>query len=150
MTRINKTALVHFSIHDMYALVTDIKSYPKFLPWCQDVKVLSYAETGVVDETKVVAEMTMGSVGLNKTFTTTNVLKRDESIDIYLLEGPFSRLQGHWKFLNLGGVGCKIALEMEFAISNRLLRASLGPVFTKIVDGQIDAFIKRANLLYAK
>lgn len=144
MIHIHKTALVPYRSHDMFTLVNDIDAYPRFLPWCKSTTILSQTSS------QIVATITMGGVGLEKSFTTTNVIKTDESIEIHLLEGPFSQLQGRWTFQPLGEEGCKISLTMEFEISNQLLRMSLGPIFSKIVNSLVDAFVQRANELYGK
>lgn len=137
-------ALVPYANCDMFALVNQIIDYPKFLPWCKSVTIHSQTES------EVVATINMGSAGLKKAFKTTNVIKPNEFIEMRLLEGPFSHLLGHWNFHELGKEGCKISLDLEFEISNPVLRLSLGPVFTKIANTLVDAFIKRANELYGK
>ncbi|MCK5523902.1 MAG: type II toxin-antitoxin system RatA family toxin [Thiomargarita sp.] len=144
MTRIHKMALVPYTAQEMFALVSNITDYPKFLPWCQSV--LLHSQT----ESEVVATIKMGSVGLKQAFTTTNVIKPHQWIKMRLLKGPFSHLQGDWHFQSLGNEGCKISLNLEFEISNRLLKMSLGPIFTKIANTLIDAFVKRADELYGK
>jgi len=144
VTRIHKMALVHYTVHDMFALVSNISDYPKFLPWCKSVIVHSQTES------EVVATIKMGGAGLRHAFTTTNVMKPDRAIEMRMLKGPFSHLQGHWDFRPLGKEGCKISLNLEFEISNRLLSMSLGPVFTKISNTLVDAFVKRAHELYGK
>lgn len=37
MPQISRTALVPFSVEQMYQLVNDVKSYPDFLPGCTGV-----------------------------------------------------------------------------------------------------------------
>ena len=144
MTRIDKTAIVPYSAHDMFVLVNNITDYPKFLPWCKSITIHSQTES------EIVATLLMSGAGLEKSFTTTNVIKSDESIDMRLIKGPFRHLEGHWQFHSLGKEGCKISLNMAFEISNPLLRMSLGTVFTKITDNLVDAFVKRANQLYGR
>jgi ribosome-associated toxin RatA of RatAB toxin-antitoxin module len=144
VTRIDKTAIVPYTVHDMFVLVNNITDYPKFLPWCKSITIHSQTES------EIVATLLMGGAGLEKSFTTTNVIKPDESIDMRLLKGPFRHLEGHWQFQSLGEKGCKISLNMAFQISNPVLRMSLGPMFTKITDNLVDAFVKRANQLHGK
>lgn len=144
MTKIHKTAIVPYSAEQMYVLVNDIETYPQFLPWCKSASILS--ENG----THLVASIAMGISGLEKSFTTNNVLKPNDSIEMRLLEGPFSHLHGFWKFQPLGDDGCKISFDMQFEITNKLLKMTLGPVFSKIVSSLVDAFVKRANELYGK
>jgi ribosome-associated toxin RatA of RatAB toxin-antitoxin module len=141
---IHKTAVVPYPVQDIFALVSNITEYPKFLPWCKAVTVLSQTETGII------ANIAMGNIGLEKSFTTQNLIKPNEWIEMRLVEGPFSHLQGYWHFRPLGDKGCKIALSMEFEISNKLLRLALEPVFTMIANSLVDAFVKRAKEVYGK
>ncbi len=142
MTRIHKTALVPYKVEEMFTIVNGIREYPKFLPWCKSVTI--HSET----ESNIVATIQMGGAGLEKAFTTTNVIQPNKRIEMRLLKGPFSHLSGDWEFQSLGNDGSKISLDLEFNISNPLLRLSLGPVFSKIANSLVDAFIKRANELY--
>ena len=41
MKHVKKSVLLWYSPHEMYSLVTDIPSYPQFLPWCERAEVLS-------------------------------------------------------------------------------------------------------------
>ncbi len=142
MTRIHKTALVSYTVEEMFTIVNGIREYPKFLPWCKSVTI--HSETG----SEIVATIKMGGVGLEKAFTTTNVIQANKRIEMRLLEGPFSHLEGNWNFQSLGKDGCKVSLELDFDISNTLLRMSLGPVFSKIANSLVDAFVQRAEELY--
>ena len=148
MIHVQKTALVPYSLSEMYRLVSNVKGYPEFLPWCQAVVIESQTETE--EETRLTATIKMGSIGLGHAFSTDNILRQNESIHIELLKGPFNHLQGHWHFKALGDIGCKISLDMKFEISNKLLSVSLSPIFAKILNSLIDAFIKQANELYGK
>lgn len=147
MTHIHKTAIVPYSAADMYCLVNAIENYPKFLPWCKATIVHRRTDT------EIAATIKMGSIALGKAFSTQNVLIPNERIQMHLVEGPFSQLEGLWLFQPLGDddsdvVGCKIALTMDFEISNPLLRKGLTPVFSQIVNNLMDAFIKRAHECY--
>lgn len=144
MKHIHKSAVVPHKVEDMFILVNNITDYPKFLPWCKSVKVSSRTETGIV------ATIAMGGIALEKSFTTNNIIKPNEWIEMRLVEGPFSQLQGFWHFKPLGDKGSKISLSMEFEISNKLLRLALEPAFTKIANTLVDAFVKRAEELYGK
>lgn len=128
----------------MFVLVEDIEKYPDFLPWCKKTRILTRETDGVQ------ASITLSKSGLEKTFTTRNQMKTDEWLEMRLLKGPFSRLFGRWRFHPLGESGCKVTLDMDFEFSNPLLRMTLGPVFSHIVNSLVDAFIHRAGALYGK
>ncbi|OGA18022.1 MAG: ubiquinone-binding protein [Betaproteobacteria bacterium RIFCSPLOWO2_12_FULL_63_13] len=144
MITISRSSLVGYSAEKMYALVEDIESYPKFLPWC------SGAEISVREGTRTVATMHVNFHGIRESFTTENANVPSRMIAMELLSGPFRHLRGHWQFTPLSGEGCKIEFRLEYEISNRLLAKLIGPVFQHIGNSFVDAFIRRAERIYAR
>jgi ribosome-associated toxin RatA of RatAB toxin-antitoxin module len=142
VAKVSKSALVSHSAADMYALVNDIESYPRFLPWCRSTEVLSRNQ----EEIRATIEIAKGS--LSKTFTTQNRLRPEKMIEIHLLDGPFRRLEGAWQFQELRKDACKVSLDLEFEFANPLVRMTLGPIFGHIADTMVDAFCKRAREVY--
>jgi ribosome-associated toxin RatA of RatAB toxin-antitoxin module len=72
-----------------------------------------------------------------------------------LVEGPFSTLEGTWQFMPLGepvGEGgrqaCKVTLDLRYAFAGRALDAVLSPVFDRVANTLIDAFVARAEVVY--
>ena len=120
MTAIRRSALVPYSAHEMFALVADVPSYPQFLPWCGGARIVSANEDGMT------AAIDIAYSGVHKTFTTRNLHQKDKMIDIRLLDGPFSYLQGFWRFNALDERACRISLDLEFEVANRLVRGG-GP-----------------------
>ena len=144
MATVQKSALVLYSAADMYALVNDVESYPQFLPWCRSARVDHYTEY----EVRATIEMAKG--GVHKSFTTVNRVQKNKMINIRLLEGPFKRLEGYWRFEPLRADACKISLDMEFEFASQLLRMAIEPVFKQIANSLVDAFCQRAVELYGK
>jgi ribosome-associated toxin RatA of RatAB toxin-antitoxin module len=143
MPCINRHALVPYTPAEMFALVDDVEAYPSFLPWCRQARVLARSD----DEVRATIELAKGSI--RKSFTTCNRLQRDKMIEMRLVEGPFSRLEGFWRFDALtDGRSSKVALDLEFEFSNRLVAMAIGPVFNQIANTLVDAFVKRANETY--
>lgn len=126
----------------MFALVDDVEAYVEFLPWCSGSTVLTRSAT------EVTARLAISHSGFQKTFATRNVYGTNNSISMYLLEGPFKRLEGVWQFLPLGEQGCKIALDLEFEFSNRLVGMTFGPLFGQMAGSLVDAFTQRAGVIY--
>ncbi len=144
MTAISKSALVHYTPAEMYALVIDIEAYPQFLPWCSGSAILSQDE----DEVRARVELSKG--GVEKTFTTSNRHQQDKMIEMRLVEGPFRHLEGFWRFDPLGDGACKVSLDLEFEFASRMLGLVVGPVFSQIANTLVDSFQKRAVDVYGK
>jgi coenzyme Q-binding protein COQ10 len=145
VTAIHRSALVPYSAREMFELVADIPSYPKFLPWCGGAQILSREA-----EDAVIASIDIDYHGVHKTFTTRNLLQRDKAMEIRLLDGPFSFLQGFWNFAALGDGASKITLDLEFEVANRLVGTVLTPVFSKLANQLVDSFHRRARALYGE
>lgn len=142
MTTIRKSALVPFSAEEMYALVADIESYGKFLPWCGGARVVERHAGNVT------AAVDIAYRGVHKTFTTRNVLDPGRQMELRLVDGPFRRLHGYWRFEALDDKACKVSLDLDFEFSSRLLEFAVGPVFSSIANGLVDSFRKRAEEVY--
>ncbi|WP_016599786.1 SRPBCC family protein, partial [Yersinia pestis] len=48
MPQISRSALVPFSVKQMYQLVNDVRSYPEFLPGCTGSRVLDATENEMI------------------------------------------------------------------------------------------------------
>lgn len=142
MTTISRSALVPHSAEAMFDLVNDVDRYQEFLPWCGGSEVLSRGE----DEMR--ARIVIAKAGLEKAFTTHNRFQRGKMLEMRLVEGPFRRLDGYWRFQPLREDASKVSLDLEFEFSNPILKMALSKVFTQIASTMVDAFVKRAEELY--
>jgi ribosome-associated toxin RatA of RatAB toxin-antitoxin module len=144
MKTVHKSVLIWYSAQEMFSLVIDVASYPEFLPWCDRASVR------VQDEHGMTAEIGIAFGGIHQTFTTRNEHVPAREVRMRLVEGPFSRLDGDWKFIHLGEGqrACKVELELHYGFDNAALSALIGPVFDKIAGNLVDAFVKRAEQVY--
>lgn len=146
MKTVSKSVLIWFSPAEMYALVTGVADYPKFLPWCDHSTVVATDATGMT------AEIGISIGGIRQRFTTRNEHTEGEKVVIRLVNGPFSKLDGVWRFIALGDGSqraCKVELTLNYGFDNATLAKLVGPVFDKIAGTLVDAFVKRAEHVYA-
>ena len=143
MALIEKSVLVPYSTEQMFALVDNVADYPKFLPWCGGASVTS------VDGSTVHATVHIDYHHIKQSFTTENVRKAPHCIDITLEDGPFQHLDGSWHFIPLSESACKIELKLHYEFSHKLLEKVFGPIFHYITNSLVDAFVHRAEKVYA-
>jgi ribosome-associated toxin RatA of RatAB toxin-antitoxin module len=146
MKNVHKSVLIWYTPEEMFALVTDVARYPEFLPWCDHAAVLALEPDGMK------AEVGISIGGIRQTFTTRNTHLAGREVRMKLVDGPFSNLDGSWKFAPLGDGGqraCKVSLEMHYGFKSGALAALVGPVFDRIAGSLVDAFVKRAEQVYA-
>ncbi len=144
MKVIEQQALVMHSAKDMFDLVNNIKSYPDFLPGC----VGSWIEEKQDNWLQARLELKKG--GIRQYFTTRNTITNDHRIEMELVEGPLSSLNGYWLFTALSEKACRINLHLTFSIDNPLLRMTAGPLFEQLTGTMVNAFCKRADQIYGK
>jgi ribosome-associated toxin RatA of RatAB toxin-antitoxin module len=97
------------------------------------------------------ARLHLHFAGLRHTFTTRNVNTLDESVVMALVDGPFSDLDGTWRFLPIGAAGtacCRVEFDLRYAFSSRALEAVLSPVFDRVANTFVDSFVQRAEQVY--
>lgn len=145
MKSVHKSVLIWYSAEEMFALVTDVARYCEFLPWCDRASVIALEPDGMK------AEIGIAFGGIHQTFTTRNTHVPGREVRMKLVDGPFSNLDGCWKFQPLGQAGqraCKVTLELQYSFKSAALAAVVGPVFDKIAGNLVDAFVKRAEQVY--
>jgi len=146
MKAVQKSVLIWYTPQEMFDLVVDVPSYPEFLPWCDRAEVLER------EGDLMVARLHLVFAGIHQSFTTRNRNVPGVSVDLELVDGPFSRLEGHWRFHPLGEQGapkaCRIEFSLSYAISSRALAFVIGPVFDRIANTLVDAFVKRAEQIH--
>jgi ribosome-associated toxin RatA of RatAB toxin-antitoxin module len=144
MAVVQKTVLLAFSAEQMFALVEKVEDYPAFLPWCGGVEVKQRSPE------KLVATISIAYHGIKQSFTTENQNTAPRHMQMKLVEGPFSQLDGQWHFKPLREDACKVEFELHYEFSSKVLEKLIGPVFTIIANSFVESFCKRAEEVYGK
>ena len=145
MKHVKKSVLLWYSAPEMYALVTAVEAYPAFLPWCEKAEVLDQTGDGMT------ARLHLHYAGLRHAFTTRNRHTPEQAVVMSLVDGPFSALDGTWRFVAIGAAGaaaCRVEFDLRYAFSSRALESVLSPVFDRIANTFVDSFVLRAEQVY--
>jgi ribosome-associated toxin RatA of RatAB toxin-antitoxin module len=142
MTTVTRSALVPYSAAQMFDLVEGVEQYPQFLPWCSGTDV-SHRDASLTRAT-----LHINYRGIRQSFSTENLKTADTRMTLRLLEGPFRRLDGEWRFTPLNGNACRVDFSLDYEFSSTLLEKLVGPVFAHIAGTMVDAFLKRADKIY--
>jgi coenzyme Q-binding protein COQ10 len=130
-----------WSPKQLYDLVADIESYPKFLPWC--VAARNREKRGNV----LLSDLVIGFKMLRERFTSLVTLKEGR-IDVAYQEGPFKYLTNHWIFEEQPDGSTIIDFHVDFEFRSKMLQAIIGTLFNEAVKVMVGAFEKRARQLY--
>jgi coenzyme Q-binding protein COQ10 len=139
----SETRHLPYSPEQMFDLVSDVSSYPQFLPWVTAIRVRSD------DESEMVADMIVGFKGLRESFTSRVHKHRPDTVRVDYLDGPLKHLHNLWSFRPDGQGGTLVDFLVEFEFKNRLFEMMAGQMFDKALRKMIGAFETRAAALYA-
>ncbi len=142
MTVISRSALVMHTAEQMFDVVNDVRKYPEFLPGCQATRVIDESDEFIE------AELTLSKAGFTQSFVTRNRLVRPELMELSLVDGPFAKFRGQWRFHALSDDACKVSLDLEFEVTNRIAGAALSALFKQVANSMVDAFVKRGKQVY--
>jgi ribosome-associated toxin RatA of RatAB toxin-antitoxin module len=154
MKHVHKSVLLWYTPREMYGLVTDVQRYPEFLPWCDRAELVEAHDDGVT------ARLHIAFAGVHQAFTTRNAHVPGRSVVMSLVDGPFSRLEGTWTFQPLQQPGkappadpldapaCKVEFSLHYAFASRALSLVVSPVFDRIANTFVEAFVKRAEQVH--
>lgn len=137
-----RTVLVAHSAERMFDLIEAAEHYPAFLPWCASATVLQR------DDEVVVARLQVAYLGARFEFTTRNPKRRPEFMAIGLEQGPFRRFEGTWNLKPLSNWGCRVDFALSYDFANSVMGSLASPVFHRIADTLVDAFIQRADSVH--
>ena len=143
MAQHRESRIVPYSAGLMFSIVADVERYPEFLPWVAGLRVLS--RTKEAGREILTAEMIVGFRTLRERYTSRVVLDpAARTIDVTQTDGPFRRLENHWRFTP-EGEGARVDFSIDFEFKNRLLNAVAGSAFALAQKRMSHAFEERAR-----
>ncbi len=138
-----ETRVLPYSSEEIFNLVSDIESYPEFLPWCIGTRILKQ------EKNIIYADLIVGVKLVREVYTSKVILQRPNAIDVEYEKGPFKHLINNWKFKEIGS-GCEVKFFIDFEFKSRFLRGLMGVFFGEAVNRMVTAFENRANVIYGK
>ena len=136
-----------YSAQQMYDLVADVGSYPKFLPWCAAARIRSRTPQGASEVME--ADLVISFKVFRERFGSRVVLHPDDhKIDTEYLDGPFRYMKSNWAFADRPDGGCDVSFFVDFEFKNAVLQGIIGMVFNEAMQRIVRAFERRAAELY--
>ncbi len=149
MRRHEEARILPYSAEQMFDLVADVESYPEFIPWCTNVRVISRLPhpTG----TEIRSEMVVSFKSLRESFLSQAVLSRDKStIEIRYLERVFKFFRSQWTFRERGDGTSLVEFETAYEFKTRVLEMLAGVFFWRASQKIVTAFEERARWIYGR
>ena len=134
--------LINHTPSNLFKLVSDVKKYPEFLPWCLGARVKNKCENNfeadLIIGFKIYKEIYSSEITLDKI---------NKKIIVNYKDGPFEYLDNYWIFKDDKN-GCEIEFMVDFKFKSVFLQTLMETLFSEAVKKMVGAFEKRANELY--
>ena len=143
----HETKRLPYTAQQMFDLVADVGSYPKFLPWNSAARIRSrqpVAGGGEVMEADLVISFKVFRERFGSRVTLWPEVRK---IDTEYLDGPFKHMRSTWQFRDVEG-GCEVEFFVDFEFRNAILQGIIGVVFNDAMQRVVRAFERRAAELH--
>ena len=141
--RYEESRVINHTPVNLFNLVSDVKKYPEFLPWCKGARVKNIRdnvfEADLIIGFKIYKEIYSSRIYLD------NV---NNKILVEYKDGPFEHLENSWVF-NKNNNGCKVEFMVDFKFKSIFLQTIMETLFSEAVRRMVKAFENRANQLYS-
>jgi len=136
-----ENCVVNSNVKDVFEIVSDIESYPDFLPWCIGARLTDTISFEQGEKSK--ADLTIAFGRFTERFSSDVTFNKDKlTIDICSIEKPFKILNGKWTFQKIAE-GCKVNFEITFEFKSVILDKLIGLVFYQAIKKVVRSFQKR-------
>lgn len=141
-----ETKTLPYTAQQMYDLVAEVASYPKFLPWCAAARIRSEEQQG--EQRVMLADLVISFKVFRERFGSKVTLTDGEKrIDTEYLDGPFRHMHSRWHFEDVEG-GVDVHFFVDFEFRNPILQGAAGMFFYEAMQRIVRAFERRAAELY--
>lgn len=142
----SETRTLPYTAQQMYDLVADVASYPKFLPWTAAARIRSCEDRG--DHAVMLADLVISFKVFRERFGSRVTLWPEaRRIDTEYLDGPFRYMESNWSFRDVPD-GVEVAFKVDFEFRNRILQGAAGMFFYEAMQRIVRAFERRAAELH--
>ena len=141
-------AIYRFSMEQMYAVVSDVSNYNKFVPFCKKSIVVSE------NQKCLVAELQIGFPPVYESYTSNVKLRKPTMVRAVCSDGKiFSYLETCWKFspgLRSNPLSCIVDFTIEFEFKSKLHYQLANMFFEALVRQMEGAFLSEAKKRFGR
>ena len=123
----------------IYKLVANVKKYPEFLPWCNEISIKERTKKYIITEVKV------GFKNINETYLCKVLLYPENRIALEYISGPFEYLEIDWKFKKISKNKTDVSFFCNFKFESVFLRLFTSFFLEGAIEKMVDAFEKKLN-----
>jgi coenzyme Q-binding protein COQ10 len=140
---------IHHSAEEMFDLVADVERYHEFVPLCLRHAIRSRETRAEIEI--LMTDMTVACGIYRESFISRVTLDRANGcILVESTDGPLRRLQTRWTFQSRSDDSCHVGFYLHYELASRTLTLLMGPVFDLAFGRFVQAFERRADIVYGR
>ena len=139
MVSFSKNKILNHPVKKIYNIIADVKKYPDFLPWCNEITIKEKTKKYIITKVKV------GFKNINETYVCRVLLYPHKRITLEYISGPFEYLEIDWKFKKITKIKTDVNFFCNFKFRSIFLRLSTSFFLENAVEKMVDAFEKKLN-----
>ncbi len=139
MGTFKRSFLIRKPVDQVFKTLSDVEEYKTFIPYCIDSKIIEEQS----DYSLVTLNLEF--FGIQTSFTTKNVVKKNESIEMDLIEGPFEKFKSSWRLQKVDQQTTNLSFEMSYQMRNKILEMALKNNLKSVSDSIVRAFKSKLN-----
>ena len=139
MSFYKRSFLIHKPVGQVYKTLSDVEGYKSFIPYCIDSKIIEEQSDYSL------ACLNIEFFGIQTSFTTRNVVKKNKSIQMELIEGPFEEFKSSWRLEEVDQQITDLTFEMTYKISNKILEMAFKKNLNIVSESIVGAFKSRLS-----
>ncbi len=129
----------NYNARSIFDVIINIEEYPKFLPWCHSIKIIS------CDTSKIVAQCTMKFQSIIAEYESEiNFCPPSKNTDGYINttsnKGAFEYLKNSWQFVSKNTNKTLVKFDIECKFKSKLAHYTTTLVYKKAQKKIIQAF----------
>ncbi|QHD65097.1 type II toxin-antitoxin system RatA family toxin [Neorickettsia findlayensis] len=135
--------ILPFSAYHAFVVVLDVVRYPEFIPWCEQIRIISK------EKDTIRAEVVISFKGMRSSYI--SVIKflpptceGGGRIEVRSTEGVFKHLYTLWEFYPQGS-SSKVSFYIEYALRSRLVNSMVRLMYSAAQKRIIEAFEQRCR-----
>jgi coenzyme Q-binding protein COQ10 len=140
---------VHHSADEMFDLVADIERYQEFVPLCLRHVILS--RESLSDCEILMTDMTVECGIYRQSYISRVTLDRaHRRILVESSDGPLRELQTRWTFKPRSDRSCEVGFYLHYELASPTLALLLGAILDVAFGRFVQAFERRADVVYGR
>tara|TARA_Y100001960_G_scaffold105215_1_gene113264 strand:+ start:44 stop:463 length:420 start_codon:yes stop_codon:yes gene_type:complete len=129
-----RSFLIRKPVDQVFKTLSDVEEYKTFIPYCIDSKIIEEQS----DYSLVTLNIEF--FGIQTSFTTKNVIKKNESIEMDLIEGPFEKFKSSWRLQEVDQQTTNLSFVMNYQMRNKILEMAFKNNLKSVSDAIVRAF----------